>query len=76
MRLSSLPRHKTAIISGIRTPNTDLHDGLTEQGLVEGTSVEILQRGMIGGTPLAVRVGRSVLALRRSEADAVEVVLP
>ena len=48
-----------------------LRDGLSEAGFVDGADVEVLRRGLIGGTPLSVRVGRAVVALRREEAAAV-----
>ena len=48
-----------------------LADGLTEAGFVGGADVEVLRRGLIGGTPVSVRVGRAVIALRRTEAAAV-----
>ena len=48
-----------------------LRDGLTEAGFTDGADVEVLRRGLIGGTPLSVRVGRAVVALRREEAAAV-----
>ena len=48
-----------------------LRDGLAEAGFTDGADVEVLRRGLIGGTPLSVRVGRAVIALRREEAAAV-----
>ena len=48
-----------------------LLDGLTEAGFTHGADVAVLRRGLIGGTPLSVRVGRAVVALRREEAAAV-----
>ena len=45
-----------------------LTDGLAEAGFTDGAEVEVLRRGLIGGTPLSVRVGRAVIALRREEA--------
>ena len=48
-----------------------LRDGLAEAGFAPGADVEVLRRGLIGGTPLSVRVGRAVIALRREEAAAV-----
>ena len=48
-----------------------LRDGLAEAGFTAGADVAVLRRGLIGGTPLSVRVGRAVIALRRDEAAAV-----
>lgn len=47
---------------------------LRELGFVEGEQVRVLRRGQPGDEPLAVRVGGSTFALRRAEADCVQVV--
>ena len=49
----------------------DLEGRLLEMGFVEGEEVELLHVGPVGRDPLAVRVGRMVVALRRHEARAV-----
>jgi len=49
----------------------DLEDRLLEIGFEEGLEVEVLHEGPIARDPLAVRVGRMTVALRRMEADAV-----
>ncbi|MCQ8183934.1 FeoA family protein [Parvularcula maris] len=46
---------------------------LQEQGFATGETVEVQSRGLFGGSPLAVRLGRTVIALRKSEADALMV---
>jgi ferrous iron transport protein A len=46
---------------------------LLEMGLLEGAEVEVLHQAPFGGDPLAVRVRGSVVALRRNEANYVEV---
>jgi ferrous iron transport protein A len=46
---------------------------LEEQGFREGEEVEVTARGLFGGSPLAVRLGRAVIALRRTEAEALMV---
>src|SRR5215831_6512278 len=48
---------------------------LIELGFVPGESVEVIRRVWPGGDPLAVRIGASVFALRRREAQAVMVVV-
>jgi ferrous iron transport protein A len=50
-----------------------LAEGLEEAGLTVGSEVEVLARGPLGGSPVSVRLGRAVLALRRDEAAAIEV---
>jgi ferrous iron transport protein A len=47
---------------------------LRELGLDEGIGVEMVHRTTIGGGPVAVRIGRMTVALRRHVANAVHVV--
>jgi ferrous iron transport protein A len=44
---------------------------LEEIGFLPGERVVVLRRGVPGGDPLAVRVGHSTFALRKSEAACV-----
>lgn len=53
--------------------SVDLALRLLEMGLLEGAEVEILHEAPFGGDPIAVRVRGSVVALRRGEANAIEV---
>ncbi|MFA6220091.1 MAG: FeoA family protein [Erythrobacter sp.] len=47
---------------------------LKAMGVDEGAEVAILHRGIFGGRdPLAIRLGRMTIALRRSHAQAIEV---
>lgn len=46
---------------------------LEEIGFLPGERVMVLRRGVPGGDPLAVRVGHSTFALRKSEAACVQV---
>ena len=48
---------------------------LMEMGFLEGTSVEVLHLSPFGGDPIVVRVRGSLIALRRNEANAIEVLL-
>jgi ferrous iron transport protein A len=43
-------------------------------GFLEGSIAEVVHEAPFGGDPLAVRVRGTLLALRRQEANAVEVV--
>lgn len=72
MTLDRLTAGRTAIVSALTAP-APLDAGLREAGLVPGVEVEVLARGLFGGTPISVRVGRAVVALRRAEARGVEV---
>jgi len=49
----------------------ELERRLLEIGFVEGARVEILEEGLIGGDPLAIKLDDMRVALRRREADAV-----
>lgn len=42
-------------------------------GLCKGETIKIMSRGLIGGNPLAVRIGQSTFALRRDEAACITV---
>lgn len=47
---------------------------LTELGFVPGEHLRVIRRGFPSGDPIAVRVGNSTFALRRTEASAIKVV--
>jgi ferrous iron transport protein A len=49
----------------------ELERRLLEIGFVEGARVEILEVGLIGGDPLAIRLDDMRVAVRRREAEAV-----
>lgn len=76
-RLGHAPVGFRGVIRGIqvpgqaRLPPEELERRLVELGFVEGAQVEILHQGLIGRDPIAVRVGGTTIALRRSEAAAV-----
>ncbi|NJC34905.1 ferrous iron transport protein A [Sphingomonas jejuensis] len=46
---------------------------LRELGFAEGVEVEPLHRGFIGRDPLACRIGRMTIAIRRVQAAAIRV---
>ncbi len=46
---------------------------LREIGFAELDQVEVMGAGPLGGSPLSVRLNRTVIALRRDEAACVEV---
>ena len=48
---------------------------LLEMGFLEGSFVELLHEAPFGADPIAVRVRGSVVAIRRAEANAIEVVV-
>ncbi len=48
---------------------------LLQMGLLEGARVEVMHEAPFGGDPMAVKVRGSLIALRRSEADLIEVLV-
>lgn len=78
MRLSDLPLRKAARISAIDW--SALGDAeakrLRELGFDEGVTVVALHSGSIfGRDPIACRVGRMTVAIRRAQASAIRVAL-
>lgn len=51
----------------------ELERRLIEIGFVEGAQVQVLHQGLIKRDPIAVRVDDHVVALRRREANAIQV---
>ena len=75
MKLSELLPGRKARVSSIVDATAELEAKLREVGFAEGDEIEMLSRGPFGRT-LAVRLNRSIIALRRPEAAliAVEVI--
>ena len=75
MRLDQLPLRRQSRIASIAWET--LPDGaarrLQELGFDEGVTVEALHHGPFGLDPIACRVGRMTIALRRAQAAAVSV---
>jgi ferrous iron transport protein A len=77
LRLDQLPLNQTAEISSIDWAALDIREGrrLQELGFNEGASVEALHAGgFFTRDPIAVRVGRMTVAIRRAHARAMKVV--
>ena len=72
--LNELKAGATGRVSGIATSDPMLEAKLREIGFAEGDEVELLTRGPFGGQPLAVRLNRTIVALRTLEAKAVRIV--
>lgn len=77
MRLSDLPNGQHATVTALDPTSPELDAAqlrrLGELGFLPGEPVQALRRGPGGREPLAVRVGDTLLALRRCEADCVQV---
>lgn len=73
--LGELRKGSKALILRVGTENQDpgMTARLLEMGLLEGSMVEVLHEAPLGGDPMAIRVRGTLIALRRNEANAVEV---
>jgi ferrous iron transport protein A len=74
MKLNELPFGRVARVAGIANATVELESKLREVGFAEGDEVEMLNHGPFRGRTLAVRLNRSIIALRGSEAALIEVV--
>lgn len=62
------------ILSLQREPETStLVDQLLAMGLIEGAVVQVVHEAPFSKDPIAVRVRGAIVALRRNEADLIEV---
>ncbi len=76
LRLTELPLRQPAYVDTIDWPSLSPAEAqrLREFGLCEGASVEALHHGGIWGRgPIACRIGRMTIAMRRHHAAAVTV---
>ena len=73
MKLHQLVQGQRGRIVEVGGADADLAEKLRELGLNEGDEVELVARGPIAGQPLAVRLNRTLIALRRAEADAISI---
>jgi len=73
MKLSDLAPAQKARVRAIAGGSLDLEAKLREVGFSEGDEVEMVGFGPFGGRTLAVRVNRTLVALRAGEAALVEV---
>jgi ferrous iron transport protein A len=76
VRLAQLPRLKPGTVAGVDWHALSEPESrrLRELGLDEGVEVELLHRsGFLGKGPIACRIGRMTVALRRHVAAAIHV---
>jgi ferrous iron transport protein A len=71
--LASLAVGQRGRIVAISRNDQELALKLREIGFSEGDEVELMTRGPFGGQPLAVRLNRTLIAMRGPEADAIQV---
>ena len=73
MKLNELKPGRVARVRGVDAGAVELEAKLREVGFSEGDEVEMLGYGPFGGRTLAVRLNRTIIALRGPEAALVEV---
>lgn len=73
LTLETLPRRQEATVRLIEWPRLAEPEArrLRELGFDEGVEVEVLHRAGLGGGPIACRIGRMTVALRRAVAVAI-----
>ena len=75
LRLDQLPLRQSARVTGIDWSMLRENEArrLRELGFDEGVRVEALHYGPVGSDPIACRVGRMTVAIRRAHAAAISV---
>ncbi|AOH83521.1 iron transporter FeoA [Sphingomonas panacis] len=75
LSLESLPNRQPATVAAIDWTRLSVPEArrLRELGFDEGVGVEVLHRSLIGKGPIACRIGRMTVALRRTVAGAIRV---
>jgi ferrous iron transport protein A len=76
VRLAQLPRMRPGTVAGVEWQHLAEPEArrLRELGLDEGVEIELLHKsGFLGGGPVACRIGRMTIALRRHVAAAIHV---
>ncbi len=75
MRIEDLKTGQSASVVKIKETDTHAAEALRlrEMGFDEGIEIELLHRGLIGGCPIALRVGSNVIALRKAASRLIEV---
>ena len=81
MRLSALKVKQVAVITKVNrlvdeTEQPDLVAVRLETlGFVPGTQVQVITKGIFGGDPILIQLGFTRFALRKAEADKIEIQL-
>ncbi len=72
--LNQLKPGQAARVARLTASDPVLLAKLREIGFSEGDEVELITFGPFGGQPIAVRLNRTLIALRRAEAAAIEII--
>lgn len=79
MRLSALKVKQAATISKVTRISVESEQQdlvairLESLGFVPGTRVEVITKGIFGGDPILIQIGFTRFALRKAEADKIEI---
>jgi ferrous iron transport protein A len=79
VRLSALKVKQTAMITKVNrlVDDTEQPDlvaiRLESLGFVPGTQVQVITKGIFGGDPILIQIGFTRFALRKTEADKIEI---
>ena len=80
MRLSELKVKQSAVITKVaRVENTETQrpdmvaSRLETLGFVPGTRVQVITKGIFGGDPILIQIGFTRFALRKIEAEKIEI---
>jgi ferrous iron transport protein A len=75
-KLGELQKGQSGRIMKIdQTQMKDITDRMMQMGLIEGSDVQVIHEAPFGGDPIAVRARGALIALRRSEANLLEVLV-
>jgi ferrous iron transport protein A len=73
--LEKLPTRQSATVAAIDWAMLAIPEArrLRELGFDQGVGIEVLHRATLGGGPIACRIGRMTVAMRRNVAGAIRV---
>ena len=72
--LSTLGRGDHCLVGEITSEHAELKSRLYALGIIPGSKIEILRFAPLGD-PMQVKVGNSLISIRKSEAEVIEVEL-
>lgn len=75
MTIRDLQRRQIAHVSGFNSGDPALETRLREIGFAEGDRVELMHWGLFGRNPITVKLNGTLIAMRKTEAAAVEIEL-
>ncbi|WP_336170034.1 FeoA family protein [Acinetobacter sp. 161(2023)] len=81
MRLSALKVKQAATITNVNRISIESEQQdlvairLESLGFVPGTRVEVITKGIFGGDPILIQIGFTRFALRKAEAEKIEIQL-